>query len=42
MFDFKLNNELCLQASIDLAREYGVEDSKTLKNCNEINCYFCG
>ncbi|MBU7006189.1 hypothetical protein [Phosphitispora fastidiosa] len=38
-FDFELNNELRLQVSIDLAKEYGVEDSKVLKNCCEIDRY---
>lgn len=40
-FDFKLNNKLRLQASIDLAKDYGVEDSRILQDCDEIDCYFC-
>ncbi len=39
-FDFEPNNELRLQTSIFLAKEHGVENSKILKNCHEIDCYF--
>lgn len=39
-FDFKLNNELRLQASVDLAKEHGVDNTKILKSCHEIDCYF--
>ena len=40
-FDFEMNNKLRLQASIELAVEYGVEDSEILKNCVEVDSYFC-
>lgn len=39
-FDFNLNNELRLQASIHLAKEWGVKETKILKDCDEIDCFF--
>lgn len=40
VFDFNVNNDLRLQASISLAKDYGVAESNTLKNCLDVDQYF--